>query len=554
MSDKYKIVRNVAIAARNDGDTIQANIMSWNGGKAVFDIRLWKKDKKTYGRGITLSQKELDKLIKAYLEWVGENGSLVPDIGKMKPFKIKRNLVIWEHICDLSARSKGFRKELTLAAQMNEPPAFDIRQWKADYSMGDGIAMSEYEMASIMKQIILYRDGAKTPELTDSFELDCEPHQKARWAFIFNAGENIDVVAKVAANGKVSAYVDRYADVRSEDILRFIPDTVLEKVISVSKEQILSKVPEKRPDPTVTQEMIDARSFGERVIACENFSGKTKAVIAAELGVSRNTIWSWEQKAFAPDAAKLDMFAELAGVNPDWLKTGVRPINSSDTFSGAPETPLTDTFGARLSSCRKAKDLTQQDLADIVGIDRNTIKFWETRLEATANPHLADLADLLDVDLNWLLNGGVGGPNVSPKAETPEVKVYAVEQTGEPEPKKESAEVQHVKMPETISDSEALDLVGRCIIALQALDKSKRLKYHALLSEIRTLLEQSVLFETAVSYSNTRMSESKESVPTINEFVMHLRALGLSDSDLDGLYMLLSRVRFDIEYSMIHSR
>lgn len=59
-------------------------------------------------------------------------------------------------------------------------------------------------------------------------------------------------------------------------------------------------------------------------------------------------------------------------------------------------------FGKRLREVRKSKKITQQELADRLGIKRNTYSDWENGKTEPTFEILVKLADLFDVSLDWL--------------------------------------------------------------------------------------------------------------------------------------------------------
>lgn len=59
-------------------------------------------------------------------------------------------------------------------------------------------------------------------------------------------------------------------------------------------------------------------------------------------------------------------------------------------------------FGKRLREVRKSKKLTQKELAEQIGIKRNTYSDWETGKNESSFENLVKLADLLEVSLDWL--------------------------------------------------------------------------------------------------------------------------------------------------------
>lgn len=65
----------------------------------------------------------------------------------------------------------------------------------------------------------------------------------------------------------------------------------------------------------------------------------------------------------------------------------------------------------RIRELRKAKKLSQQELADKLGVDRSTIAKWETGTNSPRTNKLHQLAKVLDCSLEELLPP----PRYSPK-------------------------------------------------------------------------------------------------------------------------------------------
>lgn len=61
-----------------------------------------------------------------------------------------------------------------------------------------------------------------------------------------------------------------------------------------------------------------------------------------------------------------------------------------------------NVFPQRLKQLRQKKGLTQQKLAEILGIKRNTYSDWENGKTEPGFENLIKLADLLEVSLDWL--------------------------------------------------------------------------------------------------------------------------------------------------------
>ncbi|ENX02583.1 hypothetical protein F900_01029 [Acinetobacter modestus] len=70
-----------------------------------------------------------------------------------------------------------------------------------------------------------------------------------------------------------------------------------------------------------------------------------------------------------------------------------------------------ETLGIRLKKLRKEKKLTQQQLADVVGVSKTSVIYWEKDENLPKHESLMALAKALDSTPNWLLNGGTDTSN-----------------------------------------------------------------------------------------------------------------------------------------------
>lgn len=159
-TSEYKLIKKVgALCDVLDGWTKQVNIISWNGLPAKMDIRPWDAQEVTYGKGITLDEKEVDALIKDYLSFITEHPT--PLVTNRQYCRMP-SFVIKEHISDLSSRKGGYRKELNIVSWNEGRPEFDLRAWKSDYKApGKGVRLTEDEMKALVSLLIWYRDAEK---------------------------------------------------------------------------------------------------------------------------------------------------------------------------------------------------------------------------------------------------------------------------------------------------------------------------------------------------------------------------------------------------------
>lgn len=65
---KYEIVEEIAILSESSrGWTKELNLVSWNEREPKYDIREWAPDHSKMGRGVTLSDEEMQTLVNAYI-------------------------------------------------------------------------------------------------------------------------------------------------------------------------------------------------------------------------------------------------------------------------------------------------------------------------------------------------------------------------------------------------------------------------------------------------------------------------------------------------------
>ncbi|MGG3853633.1 PC4/YdbC family ssDNA-binding protein [Caldifermentibacillus hisashii] len=60
---KYEIVEHIGVLSESSkGWTKELNVISWNGKEPKYDLRDWATNKEKMGKGITLTQAELEVL------------------------------------------------------------------------------------------------------------------------------------------------------------------------------------------------------------------------------------------------------------------------------------------------------------------------------------------------------------------------------------------------------------------------------------------------------------------------------------------------------------
>jgi HTH-type transcriptional regulator, cell division transcriptional repressor len=88
------------------------------------------------------------------------------------------------------------------------------------------------------------------------------------------------------------------------------------------------------------------------------------------------------------------------------------------------------TFGDRLAGAREAAGLTQEDLAQRLGVRLTTLQNWEDDLAEPRGNRLQMLAGMLNVSLSWLITAegdGLPPPEEAPKPLTAEAEAALAE-------------------------------------------------------------------------------------------------------------------------------
>ena len=84
--------------------------------------------------------------------------------------------------------------------------------------------------------------------------------------------------------------------------------------------------------------------------------------------------------------------------------------------------------GARIKAARIAAGLTQEDLAQHVGVSRSAVAQWETDRAGQVGGNLARIAEVLSVSVGHLLTGGVrdGGESTENATELALLRLYRI--------------------------------------------------------------------------------------------------------------------------------
>lgn len=64
----FYIEQEIAVLSTRGSWSLELNRVSWNGAPPKYDIRSWNEDHTRMGKGVSLTQDEMDKLLAAFSE------------------------------------------------------------------------------------------------------------------------------------------------------------------------------------------------------------------------------------------------------------------------------------------------------------------------------------------------------------------------------------------------------------------------------------------------------------------------------------------------------
>ena len=120
--------------------------------------------------------------------------------------------------------------------------------------------------------------------------------------------------------------------------------------------------------------------------------------LANEIGVSRSTEAMRESNSSQPDNALLGKLDDYFGVSVDYLLG--RKTKKDESYS----LPIDKAVvGTRLQALRKKKKISQQSLADHVGVNQTAISQWDRGVTLPSTDMLHALSELYGVSVDYLL-------------------------------------------------------------------------------------------------------------------------------------------------------
>ena len=143
--------------------------------------------------------------------------------------------------------------------------------------------------------------------------------------------------------------------------------------------------------------------FHEKLKMLRKKQGFTQKEVARLLGTVQGVYSKWERGVYEPNYENLSMLACIFDVSIDFLLSDYIEF-SKDKYLRMQESYLiiSNVFPQRLKELRQKKGLTQQEIADLVHVNRVTYTNWENGKREPNFEIVIKLADLLEVSVDWL--------------------------------------------------------------------------------------------------------------------------------------------------------
>lgn len=137
-------------------------------------------------------------------------------------------------------------------------------------------------------------------------------------------------------------------------------------------------------------------TWNTRLTHAREAAGITKSKLALLVGVSPPTMTDWESGAIASlSAENLLALCDVLNMTPHWLMRG-EGVAPGEMLPG-------HDLGERIRAARLKRGMSQERLADAMGVSKGAVSQWESNATSPRREYLSPLAEILGVTINWLL-------------------------------------------------------------------------------------------------------------------------------------------------------
>ncbi len=255
-----------------------------------------------------------------------------------------------------------------------------------------------------------------------------------------NFGEKLRAIRE--SRGMTSAELGKALKLPEKTIRSYEEGTRL-PVSSTVYEYLADALKCKVEDLTGDEAALSDLPFGTRLRNLRTDKRLTLSQAAEAVGISVGQYKAHEyQNARPRNAALYDKFAEILGCEVSSLTAGDERFENG-VLKGAPvpAVPMSEPFGKRLSSLRKAKNLTLAQIAKKAGVTLDVYKNLEYKNGRPRDAKVYNkLAKVLGCDASYLKEGDKRFEKKEPVEKKPEKKVIIIPPKKKAEaPKQESA-------------------------------------------------------------------------------------------------------------------
>ena len=143
--------------------------------------------------------------------------------------------------------------------------------------------------------------------------------------------------------------------------------------------------------------------FHEKLKTLRKKQGLTQQEIAEICGVRQAVYAKWENAKMKPIYENLSMLACIFDVSIDYLLSEYIEISKERLLKLKAEREKMKVFPQRLEELRLKKGLTQQNIADEIGVNRGSYSNWENGKREPSFEILLKLASILNTTTSYLL-------------------------------------------------------------------------------------------------------------------------------------------------------
>lgn len=140
--------------------------------------------------------------------------------------------------------------------------------------------------------------------------------------------------------------------------------------------------------------------FHEKLKVLRKEKGLTQKSLSNMLNISQGAYAQWENGKREPNFEKLSMLACIFDVSIDFLLSKNLEI-SKETYLKLKEEKK-NLFSVRLKELRLQHGFSQEELAEKIGIKRNSYSDWENGKCKPNYEKIEKIADFFGVSLDWL--------------------------------------------------------------------------------------------------------------------------------------------------------